>query len=156
MTMEWWRTRSASGHAPPISWCSVTGGLSEVSPPAARGTVESVSRKCPKPVFISTRRFAPCSKPLLAYDGSERAASAMQVAAEFCATLGLPLSVLTVNKDTAQGQRLLAEAQAYLRPYGIEVSFELEQTGKAPERISAVLRERATTSCSSALTVTAG
>ena len=37
------------------------------------GTAESVSRKCPKPVFISPLEFRACSKPLLAYDGSVRA-----------------------------------------------------------------------------------
>jgi len=106
------------------------------------GTVESVSRKCPKPVFISPDQFRPCRTPLLAYDGSARAASAMHVAAEFCATLALPLSVLTVHKEITEGERILAEAQAYLRPYDLEASFQLEQTGKAPERIAAILRER--------------
>jgi nucleotide-binding universal stress UspA family protein len=118
-------------------------GLSErFSTGLLGGVVESVSRKCPKPVFISPERFAPCSRPLLAYDGSTRAAAAMQVAAEFCATLGLPLCVLTVNKENAQAQRILAEAESYLRPYNINVSFEAEQTGKAPERIASFLRER--------------
>jgi nucleotide-binding universal stress UspA family protein len=118
-------------------------GLSEkFSTGLLGGTAESVSRKCPKPVFISPDRFGPCNRPLLAYDGSARAGTAMHVAAEFCATLGLPLSVLTVNKEIAQGERILAEAQGYLRPYNVEVSFELEQTGKAPERIASFLRER--------------
>jgi nucleotide-binding universal stress UspA family protein len=105
------------------------------------GTAESVSRKCPKPVLISPARFRPCSKPLLAYDGSARAASAMQVAVDFCATLGLPLDVLTVNKEAERGQTTLAEAQGYLVAHGIAGRLELEQSGKAPEGIASFLRQ---------------
>jgi nucleotide-binding universal stress UspA family protein len=106
------------------------------------GTAESVSRKCPKPVFVSPMEFRESTKPLLAYDGSARAAAAMQVGAEFCTRLGLPLTVLTVNKDEEQGQRALGEAEAYLRPYDLPVSFELQRTGNAPERIANFIREQ--------------
>ena len=47
-------------------------------------TAESVTRKCPKPVFVSTMEFRAVTRPLLAYDGSQRAAAAMHAAAEFC------------------------------------------------------------------------
>src|SRR5690349_342389 len=66
------------------------------------GTTESVTRKCPKPVLVSPIEFQPVRRPLLAYDGSQRAASAMHEAAELAAGLGLPLTVLHVGKqDTA-------------------------------------------------------
>jgi nucleotide-binding universal stress UspA family protein len=106
------------------------------------GTAESVTRKCPKPVLIAPLEFRECQHPLLAYDGSPRAASAMQQAAEFCATLALPLTVLTVNRDEEQGRRALNEATDYLRPYNVAVQFELQQTGNAPERIANFIRER--------------
>jgi nucleotide-binding universal stress UspA family protein len=106
------------------------------------GTAESVSRKAPKPVFICPVEFRECSNPVLAYDGSTRAAAAMQVAAEFCSTLRLPLTVLTVNKDEEQGQKILHEAESYLQPYGVRTSFELQRTGNAPERIANFLKER--------------
>ncbi|MGH7785920.1 MAG: universal stress protein [Candidatus Binatia bacterium] len=103
---------------------------------------ESVTRRCPKPVFVAPMAFRECTNPLLAYDGSARAASVMQQAAEFCSTLGLPLTVLTVNRDEEQGHRVLAEAHAYLQPYGLTVQLELQQTGNAPERIANFIRER--------------
>jgi nucleotide-binding universal stress UspA family protein len=106
------------------------------------GTAESVTRKCPKPVFVSSHVFNECARPLLAYDGSTRAASVMQQAAEFCATLGLPLTVLTVHRDEEQGRRLLGEASSYLQPYNLTVEYELQQTGNAPERIANFIRER--------------
>ena len=105
------------------------------------GTVESVTRKCPKAVFIAPLAFAECAKPVLAYDGSARAAAVMQQAAEFCTTLGLPLTVLTVTRDEAHGRRVLAEADAYLSPYGLRTALELQQTGNAPERIANFIRE---------------
>jgi nucleotide-binding universal stress UspA family protein len=106
------------------------------------GTAESVSRKCPKPVFIAPREFRECQNPLLAYDGSVRAAAAMKVAAEFCSMLSLPLTVLTVSRDPEHGRKTLAEAQDYLRPYGLDVHAELQPAGSVPERIAELLRER--------------
>ncbi|MDX2167054.1 MAG: universal stress protein [Deltaproteobacteria bacterium] len=66
----------------------------------------------------------------------------MQQAAEFCSALALPLTVLTVMRDKEQGQRILAEADAYLQPYGLTVQLELQETGNAPERIANFIRER--------------
>jgi nucleotide-binding universal stress UspA family protein len=106
------------------------------------GTGESVTRRCPKPVLIAPPEFREIKRPVLAYDGSTRAASAMQYAAEFCATLALPLTVLTVNRDEEHGRRILNEASSYLAPYNVKAEFELQQTGNAPERIANFIRER--------------
>jgi nucleotide-binding universal stress UspA family protein len=105
-------------------------------------TAESVTRKCPKPVFVCTLDFRPSTNPLLAYDGSQRAAAAMQSAAEFCTTLSLPLTVLTVSKDEAAGRKILDEAEKYMSSYQLRTSFVLQQTGNAPERITNFLKER--------------
>ena len=105
------------------------------------GTAESVTRKCPKPVWACSTDFREVSNPVLAYDGSARAASAMASAAEFCAQLNLPLTVLNVSKDAVQGQKTLDEARAYLSAYKIDVRLELQQTASAPERIANFIRE---------------
>jgi nucleotide-binding universal stress UspA family protein len=97
-------------------------------------TAESVTRKCPKPVFVSTTEFRPLACPLLAYDGSQRAAAAMHAAAEFCVSLGLPLTVLTVAKDTEAGERIVADARKYLGAYELETTCEI-RTGHVPEQI---------------------
>ena len=88
------------------------------------GTAESVTRRCPRPVFISNRKFKEIERPLLAYDGSQRASSAMESAAEFCTQLKLPLTVLNVPKDEKMGEKVLQEARAYLSSYGIEARYE--------------------------------
>jgi nucleotide-binding universal stress UspA family protein len=66
----------------------------------------------------------------------------MSAAAEFCISLSLPLTVLNVNRDAVQGQQALNEAQSYLASYDIEVKFDLQQTGNAPERIANYIREQ--------------
>src|SRR5439155_529479 len=67
------------------------------------GTTESVARKSPKPVFVSPMRFGDIRRPLLAYDGSQRASAAMHAAAEVTSALGLPLTVIHVVRDGAGG-----------------------------------------------------
>jgi nucleotide-binding universal stress UspA family protein len=104
-------------------------------------TAESVTRKCPRPVFISPAEFHPISRPVLAYDGSQRAAAAMHAAAEFCASLSLPLTVLTVAKDRDSGERILHDARKYLAPYNLQ-SDCVVQSGNGPEQIVAYLRQQ--------------
>ncbi len=87
-------------------------------------TAESITRKCPRPIFVSTKQFAPIAKPLLAYDGSQRASSAMESAAEFCSVLKLPLSVLTIAKEDAAAKSILQSAKGYFASYGIDVTYE--------------------------------
>jgi nucleotide-binding universal stress UspA family protein len=88
------------------------------------GTAESVTRKCPRPVFVSTKRFKVIEKPLLAYDGSRRASAAMECAAEFCALLQLPLTVLYVAKEEKMAEGILQQARSYLSSYSINVDYE--------------------------------
>jgi len=88
-------------------------------------TAESIARKCPRPILVSTKQFKPIERPLLAYDGSQRASSAMESAAEFCSVLKLPLSVLTIAREEALAQTTLQRAKGYLGSYAIEVSYEI-------------------------------
>lgn len=104
------------------------------------GTTESVTRKCPKPVLVSPIEFRPASKALLAYDGSERASAAMHIAAELCATLDLPLHVITIARDVVAGEKTLSEAQRYVGAYEISASYAV-LPGHPPEGIVACLAE---------------
>src|SRR5437667_9574486 len=90
-------------------------------------TAETITRKCPRPVFVSTKEFKPVEKPLLAYDGSQRASSAMESAAEFCTVLHLPLTVLTIAKEEKLGENVLRQAKSYLSSYAIESRYELDR-----------------------------
>jgi nucleotide-binding universal stress UspA family protein len=88
-------------------------------------TAESIARKCPRPILVSTKQFKPIEKPLLAYDGSQRASSAMESAAEFCTVLKLPLTVLTIAREEALSQNNLQRAKSYLGSYAIDVNYEI-------------------------------
>src|SRR5204862_503480 len=83
-------------------------------------TAESVTRKSPRPVFVSPMRFKEISRPLLAYDGSQRASAAMHAAAEVASALSLPLTVLhVVREGNSDGAKVLEEARRYLQSYGL-------------------------------------
>jgi len=105
-------------------------------------TTESVARKSPKPVVVSPIAFAPISRPLLAYDGSQRASAAMHAAAELSSALGLPLTVLHVAREAGDAAaRVLDEARRYLHSYELAVKFETI-TGYPHQRIVEFINER--------------
>ena len=88
-------------------------------------TAESVARKCPRPLFVSPKHFDEIQRPVLAYDGSDRASRAMHFAAEIAESLHVPLAVITVARDLELGERTLAVARRYLEPHAIEADFKL-------------------------------
>jgi len=90
-------------------------------------TAETITRKCPRPVFVSTKSFKVIERPLLAYDGSQRASAAMESAAEFCTVMGLPLTVLTVAKEEKLADAVVQQAKSYLGSYAIEARFERDR-----------------------------
>lgn len=97
-------------------------------------TAESITRKCPRPVLVSTKRFKIIERPLLAYDGSQRSSAAMESAAEFCTVLGLPLTILTVAKEQQAGENIIQQAKSYLNSYSIETRYEIDR-GYPEQRI---------------------
>ncbi|HYD49431.1 MAG TPA: universal stress protein [Terriglobales bacterium] len=101
-------------------------------------TAESIARKSPKPVLVVPAQFRTPTKALLAYDGSQRAAAAMQTAAECCSALQLPLTVLIVCREREAGEKLAAEACKYLASHRLESECVVE-TGHAPEQIVSFL-----------------
>ena len=105
------------------------------------GAAESVTRQCPKPVLVTPLEFKEITAPLLAYDGSQRASAAMQVAAEVCSQLRLPLGVLTVCRETEQGEKVVEQARRYLSSYDLRIEPSVV-TGHAYERIPAAIREK--------------
>jgi nucleotide-binding universal stress UspA family protein len=104
------------------------------------GTTESLTRKCPKPVLVVPMEFQPVTRPLLAYDGSERAAAAMHHAADLAVALSLPLAVLHVGKDESAAERVLDEARRYLASYRLEVEC-VTRSGHANETIVEVMSD---------------
>jgi nucleotide-binding universal stress UspA family protein len=84
---------------------------------------EGVVRKSEKPVFIAPATFKAPVKPLLCYDARSNSTKAMHSAAEFAKAAGLPLTIVTVSTENAEGDALLDEARSYLEPYGVKAEF---------------------------------
>jgi len=104
-------------------------------------TTESVTRKSPKPVLVTPLQFREITRPLLAYDGSQRASAALHAAAEVTSSLQLPLTIVHVARDDGtEGDRVLAEAQRYLQSYDVSVTTK-PLTGPPHQRIVDVLRD---------------
>jgi len=104
-------------------------------------TTESVTRKSPKPVLVTPLQFREITRPMLAYDGSQRASAALHAAAELTSALQLPLTVVHVARDDAgEGSRVLTEAQRYLESYEVAVTAK-PLTGPPHQRIVDVLRD---------------
>lgn len=103
-------------------------------------TTESVARKSPRQMLVSPVRFREVTHALLAYDGSDRASRAMRAAADFAATLNIPLTVITVARDLTLGERTLNQARSYLEPYAIKTDFKLVP-GHAHEGIIGSIKE---------------
>lgn len=103
-------------------------------------TAESIVRKCPRPIFVSTKQFKAIQNPLLAYDGSQRASAAMESAAEFCTLLKLPLTVLSIAKEQKLADEIIQQAKAYLGSYSIPVRYQTDR-GYPEQRIVAHLSQ---------------
>ena len=103
-------------------------------------TAESVARKCLRPLFISPKIFREMKKPVLAYDGSERASRAMRAAADFSAGFGVPLTVVTVARDPKLGERTLEEARKYFEHFTPKAELKL-LAGHANEEIVKFVKE---------------
>lgn len=105
-------------------------------------TTESVARKSPKPVLVAPMQFQEIRRPLLAYDGSQRASAAMHAAAELVSALGIPLTVVHVAREGATPDgKVLEEARRYLQAYGLELNC-VQISGPPHQRIVDLLRDR--------------
>jgi nucleotide-binding universal stress UspA family protein len=86
------------------------------------------------PVLLVPESAALPQRPLVAWDGSPKAISALRHAAELCRGLGATLEVVTVEDDERRATERLDEARAYLAPFGVETVLRRE-TGEAVEQV---------------------
>ncbi|MGB9736201.1 MAG: universal stress protein [bacterium] len=103
-------------------------------------TTEGLTRRLTKPLLISPMEFKTLNKILLAYDDSNGAKKAMEFAVGFCKDMGLPLSVININKDEAASKTILNNVTSYIEPYNIR--FEtLTKSGNAEKVLKSMLDE---------------
>lgn len=104
-------------------------------------TVHSVVRRAPKPVLVCPRGSEPLERPLVAYDGSEHAARALELAVEYAERRECPLHMVTVQGRAEDAERLLAEAEEFARGHGLDPVSHARESEKVVEMILEVLRE---------------
>ncbi len=104
--------------------------------------LEGVLRQTCRPVLIAAPQPRPIERVLVAYDGSERACTALAVAARLASEWQVSLLLLTVVERQI-GRDTLAEAQAYLEPYGVPEKALLREGTPAVEILRASREERA-------------
>jgi nucleotide-binding universal stress UspA family protein len=104
-------------------------------------TLEATTRLSIKPIFISPKEYSEIKKILVAYDGSENASKALNLAAFFASEIKLPLIVLNVNDSDEEGKRYLEEAREYLEPYDIQQIDEKVIDGEPSDMIVQVAKD---------------
>jgi nucleotide-binding universal stress UspA family protein len=101
-------------------------------------TAQAVARRARRPVLVTDRDTPGQTLFVVAYDGSQHARRALQVAAQFSTIWKAPLHVLTV--DERRPEEILDEARNYLAPHEITAQY-IAQDGDPSERIVEYARE---------------
>ncbi|TDI83692.1 MAG: universal stress protein [Caldithrix sp.] len=104
-------------------------------------TLDAVVRQWNKQILITPEKFKRVSKVLFAYDGSDRANKALQLAGLFGTGLDVPVVILTIHDKKAIRKKYLDEAEIYLEPYKIPVEL-LGVSGHAEQEILNIADER--------------
>jgi len=104
-------------------------------------TLDAVVRQWNKQILITPEKFKRVSKVLFAYDGSDRANKALQLAGLFGTGLDVPVVILTIHDKKAIRKKYLDEAGIYLEPYKIPVEL-LGVSGHAEQEILNIADER--------------
>ncbi|MGL4611167.1 MAG: universal stress protein [Trueperaceae bacterium] len=84
-------------------------------------------RRVPKPVLAVPHVVTPLQRPLLAYDGTAKADFALYTATYLALKWQLPLTVLTVKQRGRTSEKMLDQAQTYLRKHGLEAQCLLKE-----------------------------
>lgn len=82
---------------------------------------EALLRRSIRPVLVVPGPCGSIQRPLVAFDGSPKALRALHYAAHLARELGLTLAVATVDTLPERMAARLAEAEAYLAPFGVEM-----------------------------------
>lgn len=152
-------TRRAQEQGRPIETALEVGIVSEVIVERARGvdlvvmgrrgehaefgshavgaTVGGVARRSPRPVLVCPRGEDALERPLVAYDGSDHATRALEIAVEYSETRGCPLHVVCVRGDEGEAGGVLETACEYARGHAVEASPMALAGDAVPERILA-------------------
>jgi nucleotide-binding universal stress UspA family protein len=104
-------------------------------------TTQGVVRRAPKPVLVCPQGKHPLGRLLAAYDGSEHALRALEIAVGYAERTRVELHVVSVQNRAEEAERMAAEAEAYARGHDLQVVVHVREDDDAAERILEVARE---------------
>ncbi len=87
-------------------------------------TTESVVRKSPRPVLVTSIAFHPFETVLHACDGSSESNKALKLACELVYSMKLKLNVIIVVNNEEKGRKILAETEEFIAPYHLDAHIE--------------------------------
>ena len=105
-------------------------------------TFEAVVRHSPRPVLVAVGDPRPIRRVLVAYDGSDRAMDALEVAARMAREWGVAVTALAVVESDRVRASTLADALTYLKEHGVEVDSALLQDERPAAAICRVAQEK--------------
>ena len=104
-------------------------------------TVHGVVRRSAKPVLVCPPGEHPPGPALAAYDGSEHAIRALEVAVRYAERAATPLHVVSVQTDREEAERLVEEARVFSRGHGLEPEVHVREDDDPAPHILGVARQ---------------
>jgi nucleotide-binding universal stress UspA family protein len=104
-------------------------------------TVHAVVRRSAKPVLVCPPGDHPPGPALAAYDGSEHAIRALEVAVRYAERTTTPLHVVSVQTDREEAERLVEEARVFARGHDLEPEVHVREDDDPAPHILAVARQ---------------
>jgi nucleotide-binding universal stress UspA family protein len=83
-------------------------------------TVGAVARRSSRPLLVCPRGNDALTRPLIAYDGSDHATRALEIAVEYAEKRHCPLHLVCVRDEVTEAGRVLDEACDYARGHSVE------------------------------------
>lgn len=113
------------------------GEYAEFGSHAVGATVGAVARRSSRPVLVCPRGSDALMRPIVAYDGSDHATRALEIAVEYTEKRGCPLHLVCVRDDVNEAGRILDEACDYARGHSVKPTALALEGDSVPERILA-------------------
>jgi nucleotide-binding universal stress UspA family protein len=104
--------------------------------------LRTLLRSCPRSVLVVSQEKSPLDRVLLAYDGSDLAQKALQMAANLASRWNIELAVITAHDDQKAAAKIQQRAIHYLGSQGIKASYIIKTKSNIVEAILSTAKEQ--------------
>lgn len=96
--------------------------------------IQTLIQRCPTPIFAVKEEISEFKRALLAFDGSPKATEALYVACYTAASWEMALTVIAIDENGEDTQKLLDQANEYLKLFEVDATL-IERSGSAAAEI---------------------